>query len=702
MKLSVFLRRAAWGVPVFVIAAAGLLTPAAADPDPSVDRLQVKRAAARIDALAERALRDHHLTPNGLADDATWARRTYLAIVGRIPTADEVRAYVRSKASDKSYELVDELLASRGHESHLFNWWADLLRTRSRMPRRVSGEPYIHWLKEAIANNRPYDEMVHELLTANGAVHERGNGATGYLMRDRNMPEDNMSNTIRLFLGSRVECAQCHNHPFDKWTQKQYFEMVAFTGGVRYAKNPRRDRRVQQLSKQAQDKWGRNGIRALRRTLEPMFVGIYGSGTGAARLPKDYQYEDAKPQDWVTAAPLFDPHVSLDTNLPDPSDLPRRIRNNPRRMKKALRRMRPGAIDSREAFAGWMISPQNERFATVIANRTWKRAFGRGLIEPIDDIKDDTKPVAPELMSYLGELMLELDYDLREFERTVYYSRLWRREAVVPADVPGNIADLRGPLLRRMTAEQAWDSLLTLVVEDLDDKLASPLTPRAEYVYNEYHKLATASDEEIMERTGRLVLRYTDPEEFRKQRRRQQQERRAEMQAKRRQARDLYRAFKRAERAGDEARLKKITEELRERGLQPPGSGAGRALRDLQRASDLQSPAPDGHLLRELGQSKRDLIEAGHSDPTVPQVLALLNSFLEQRLLTNRQALLTRSLNEARGGKQAVRTAFWAVLGRSPTDAERRMWQKDVARSRNAVQDLVWTLVNAHEFLFIQ
>ena len=111
MKLSVFLRRAAWGVPVFVIAAASLLTPAAADPDPSVDRLQVKRAAARIDALAERALRDHHLTPNGLADDATWARRTYLAIVGRIPTADEVRAYVRSKASDKSYELVDELLA---------------------------------------------------------------------------------------------------------------------------------------------------------------------------------------------------------------------------------------------------------------------------------------------------------------------------------------------------------------------------------------------------------------------------------------------------------------------------------------------------------------------------------------------------------------------------------------------------------------
>ena len=84
------------------------------------------------------------------------------------------------------------------------------------------------------------------------------------------------------------------------------------------------------------------------------------------------------------------------------------------------------------------------------------------------------------------------------------------------------------------------------------------------------------------------------------------------------------------------------------------------------------------------------------------QVLALLNSFLEQRLLTNRQALLMRSLSEARGGKQTVRTAFWAVLGRAPSDAERRMWQKDVARDGKAVQDLVWTLVNTHEFLFIQ
>jgi len=702
------LRTIAWCMPAAIAILTVMSAHAVAEPSTAIETSRIKKEAAKIDSLIEAALREKGIKPNGLADESAFLRRTYLGIVGRIPTEAEVAAYRKDGSSDKARHLVDRLLDSRGHESHMFNWWADLLRARGRLAQRASGEPYMHWLKSAIARNLAYDSMVKELLTASGPLHERGNGATGYLMRDRNMPEDNMSNTIRVFLGSRVECAQCHNHPFDKWTQKQYFEMVAFTGGIRYSKNPRQDPKARELGKQAQQKWGRNGIRALRRTLEPTYVGIFGTGNGMTRLPKDYQYEDAKPQDWTTAHPMFDPPVSLNLNMPDEAELRRRIRgrNKEKRIQRALKRIRPKDADTRTAFADWMTSPENPRFAMVIANRIWKRTFGRGLIEPVDDIKENTTAVAPELMEHLSQLMIELDFDLREFERVLYYTRHWKRAAATPAHTPGDIADLRGPLLRRMTSEQAWDSLLTLVVEDIDGKLRPPLSPQAERIYTTYEKLASATDAEIMEQTAKLVLRYSDPEKFRQQQRAQRTKMQADNQRKRKAARSLYVAYGRARKAKDQAKMDEIAAKLRARGLNVPGERgrrAGRGVKDLSRASDLPSPAPDGHLLRELGQSERELISASHTDPTVPQVLALLNAFLEQKVLRNDGSTLMRSISQERGTRAKVKTAFMAVLGRSPTSSERSGWEVEVNRDpKTGMRDLVWTLVNSHEFLFIQ
>ncbi|MHC4452585.1 MAG: DUF1549 domain-containing protein [Planctomycetota bacterium] len=695
-------RTLAGGIPALLILLSAWPSDEAAADQTGLDRAAVKRMAARIDALAAEALQAHGLKPNPLAPEEVVARRTYLAIAGRIPTGAEMRAYAKASSNDKGYQLADSLLDSPAYVSHNFNWWADLLRTRGRLAQRTSGEPYMHWLKQSLAENKPYDKMVRELLTADGAVHERGNGATGYYMRDRNMPEDNMSNTIRVFLGSRVECAQCHNHPFDKWTQKQYFEMVAFTGGIQYQKNVRQDERMRKLGAQAREKWGRNGQRALFRTLQPAFIGIYGNGTGAAQLPKDYQYDNGRPNDLVEATPIFDPPVFVDVHLPDQSQPETRRGGRNRRAS-----MRLPEVDSRSLFADWLTSKRNDRFATVIANRMWKKLFGRGLIEPVDDIKDDTVPSSQKLMDHLRDLMIELDYDVKAFQRVLLYTRTWRRAACIPSEGAGNAADLRGPALRRMTAEQAWDSLLTLVVDDLDKSLQPALSRRAEVVYRQYEQLASASDEEIMERTSRWVLRYTNPEEFRRQQRQQRTKANEVRQKLKREARALYQRYNRARRQKDEAQLAEIAAELRAKGLRVPGEKrgprAGRGVRDLTRASDLPSPAPDGHLLRELGQSERELIQESHSDPTVPQVLALLNSFLEQKLLTNKQATLMREIGSARGSKSKLDAAFLAVLGRKPTSTERRDWERTLSKGGDqAVQDLVWTLVNTHEFLFIQ
>ena len=146
----------------------------------------------------------------------------------------------------------------------------------------------------------PYDELVSALITSDGPALERGNGATGYYLRDRGMPEDNMSNTVRIFLGTRLECAQCHDHPFDAWTQKDYFRMVAFTGGVKTqleSYNSPQAREVRQLV----NKLPQGQRQKVRRALQPLNLGVAGGGTGLARLPEDYQYDDGEPNEIVTA-----------------------------------------------------------------------------------------------------------------------------------------------------------------------------------------------------------------------------------------------------------------------------------------------------------------------------------------------------------------------------------------------------------------
>ncbi len=199
----------------------------------SVALENIKRISNEIDRLINDQLESTQQPNHPRTSDEVFLRRVYLDIAGRIPTIQEATRFLESSSEGKRSELIDQLLDSYGYVSRQFNFFADLLRVQSRA-RNVNGQPYIDFIKDSLSENKPYDQFVRELLCASGPMIEKGNGATGYYLRDLGMPEDNMSNTIRIFLGTRLECAQCHDHPFDKWTQRQYFEMVAFTGGMTY------------------------------------------------------------------------------------------------------------------------------------------------------------------------------------------------------------------------------------------------------------------------------------------------------------------------------------------------------------------------------------------------------------------------------------------------------------------------------------
>jgi hypothetical protein len=613
----------AWLRPAFVLL---LAVPASAAGDPS--REKILAAAREIDRLVEADLAAHGLAANPPLDDEGFVRRVHLDLVGRIPTERERAAFLAGSGPDRREALIDRLSEAPGSSSHLFNWMADLLRVKSHLQPGVAGEPYIQFIKESLAQNKPWDAFVRELVTSSGSIHQRGHGATGYYMRDRGMPEDNMSNTVTLFLGTRLECAQCHNHPFDRWTQLQFHEMVAFTGGLRYqvaefAKTPE-SRRLQGITQDL----GAPGKTADQSQAVGRFInqvrklahGVSGDGEGLYRLPKDYAYDDAKPRQTVKARPIFGPEVEVKDGR------------------------------SREAYARWLTSPENPRFTTVIANRLWKRFFGLGLIEPVDNMRDTTKPVNPALMKHLETTLIALGYDLRRFIRVLAHSRAYQREACAKEPDADEGFRFPGPLLRRMKAEQIWDSLVTLAREDVDATLRPP-GEAAEAVYRDYERLLTVTPDEAKAMVALDTLRTGDPAKYR--------------------------------------------EALKTSAVRMPEFRGGPAPAGLVRASELPQPARPEHMLGSFGQSAREQIDAASTEANVPQVLTLRNGFVDKFILGAPGSPARRA--------QDVAAVFRTVLSREPSARERERWAPDVAkRGSAALNDLIWALVNTREFIFVR
>ena len=459
----------------------------AASVDPSA-------AAKQIDSILEKDWKANGLSGNPAADDSTLVRRLYLDIVGRIPTAREAESFLNDKSPDKRAKLIDKLLASEAYVQHFFNYWADVLRvtTNGRQTGAITGSAYANFVKESLRDNKHYDDFVRELVAAQGKAWD--NGAIGYYMRDRGMPLDNMANTVRVFLGTRIECAQCHNHPFDKWTQMQFYEMAAFTYGVQTLdyygdtmddvrgllreqeamvrasfKDPERPQRVKPdrkmtkeqvaaLEKEYQRKAkeyaaqvkivaqkrneARDELRKEQRGYQEAMNDVrntmrYTSVSLRDRnptLPHDYQYDDARPKSAVEPATMLGHECT-----PRPGETPL------------------------EAYARWMTSPENPRFTTVIANRLWKRVFGLALIEPLDELMDTTVPMIPEMEEHLEKLVVDLDYDMKAILRVLYNTRTYQSEVSRDEHAPGDVYHFTGPLLRRMGAEQMWDSFVTLI-----------------------------------------------------------------------------------------------------------------------------------------------------------------------------------------------------------------------------------------------
>ena len=643
------LKRAVTSIFVGVLAQLTALTiltaaPASGEKAPApVSEETLLKAAREIDLQIAKIYKSKKVGVPEDADDSVFLRRSFLLAVGRIPTVDEARAFLESDDPDKRILLVRYLMNSPGFVSHMGNWLIDMLRVRENFENGRSAAPYMQWVRDAVKHNKPYDQIAHDLLSAQGAMWE--NGAVGYYVRDKGMPLDNMANTMRLFLGTRMECAQCHDHPFDEWERMDFYQLAAFTNG-----QSEKNRRVWSVVwKQIREaKQERTPLGRLVRFLgdEVYYSSMVGAGKGRIRLPGDYQYRDGDPGEWVSAHTPFDKSFGKSVRMSDRRD----------------------GTDGLERFSKWVTHTKNERFATIITNRMWKRITGTGLFEPVDEYVSPEETTSPELTRYLVKLMQDLKYDLNAFQRVLMLTRVYAFQASDKELSPGEKPIFDGRKISRMSAEQYWDSLVTLIAGNPDK-----LPTRASSDVIIYNGRPVLEGEINMVTLQKEVLAIDSPKELRKY------------------ALALLTRIEASKSSG-----KKKGASMMMRG----GRGRG-ALKGMARASELQSPAPKGHVLQIFGQSDRLLLDSATTEANTPQVLSMLNGQVEKLVVANDAAYIYQL---SQGSVQdRIRSLFFGTLSRRPSASEMKLMEAEIAARGDAgYRNIISALINTREFIFIQ
>ncbi|MDX1944581.1 MAG: DUF1549 and DUF1553 domain-containing protein [Pirellulaceae bacterium] len=389
---------------------------------------QLPPAANFIDELVFERLRDLGLPPSPVGDDLTFLRRATIDIAGRLPTRDEVEAFAADADANKRSALIDRLLGSDDYATYFANKWSAILRNRRRS---ASDKPeptfaFHEWIVESLATNKPYDQFVREVLTAQG---EEVKSPPVIWYREVKDQTAQLEDAAQLFLGQRIGCARCHHHPFEKWSQQDYYGFAAFFSqlDIREAKAGKKGN----AKKNEPDTPG-EPFRVLLKANTPTAV---HPRTGLA----------------VPPAGLGSPPLAIDKN-----------------------------DDAREKLADWMADPANPFFARALVNRYWKHFFGRGLVDPEDDLRMTNPPSNPELLGALARHFVEHRFDLKDLVRTICHSRAYQLSSTPNAYNADDRQNFSRFVPRRLHAEVLLDAIDAVTLAKTSFKGVSPETRAVE------------------------------------------------------------------------------------------------------------------------------------------------------------------------------------------------------------------------------
>lgn len=614
------------------------------EPKPGDDPEFLRKSALEIDRHIATFYRKRKLPVPEVTDDATFLRRAFLVAIGRIPTAEEALAFLEIEDAEKRAELIAYLLASPGYSSHMSNWAFDLLRLRDgRAGSIANNEPYRSWIRDAIDSNLAWDKLVTQLVSSEGNGWDPETAAVGYYTIDRGMPLDNLANTMRVFLGSRMECAQCHDDPFGETERMDFYHLAAFTEGQ---SEPKR-KYMHGLWRELQDQ--REERRREYQVGQLFWEKIYGmslgtSGKGRIALPSDYQYRDGKPGEVVGARTPFGQTV---------------------RMSK-----RRDKSDGREKFAEWIVTKTDPQFSAVIANRMWERIMGKGVFEPVDEYIDASETVYPDLMLYLGSLMREIDYDLRAFQHVLMLTKTFQFATNPKPSTLEAGDDFHGRKIGRLSSEQIWDSLITLATGNPDEKPRRGADRRI-FVGN---KPVLVGKMDMVQLSNEVLALDSDAA-----------------------VRKYFEKFLR-DLESDSADIS--DSESVSMGM----ASTKRYGRDAPvRASELPSPPPREHFLYLFGASDREVVEGASKEPNVGQVLSLMNGYVQRQLVNQSDAHIYKSLEGASSAAEKIRRIYVAILSRPPSEEEMGWMMEEVKlQGEEGYRNIVSALVMSSEFLFLQ
>jgi hypothetical protein len=344
-----------------------------------------------IDRLVDAKLQRIKAAPAPLCSDGDFLRRVYLDLTGLPPSPEEARAFLQDPRPSraKRLELIDRLLRSPEFDDHWTYKFADLLQVNRKYLGDKGVQAFRAWIHDAVARNMPYDALVREILTASGSAYEHPAASYFRVARDTSTATENIT---QLFMSVRFSCNKCHDHPFERWTQSQYYQLGAYFAHVGF---------------------------------KPASTGdelVYDTGAGDVKHPRTGK----------VMAPAF------------PVSYPGA----------------PNATENRrKALADWLTSPRNPFFARSFANRVWSYFLGRGIIDPVDDIRNSNPPVNGPLLDALTAEFVRSGFDMRHLMRTIVQSRVYQSSIATNPWNEDDRINFSHQVARRLTAEQLLDAI---------------------------------------------------------------------------------------------------------------------------------------------------------------------------------------------------------------------------------------------------
>jgi hypothetical protein len=615
-----------------------------------------------IDKFILERLDSEKVDPSVTCTDEEFCRRAYLDVCGVIPTREQIKLFLGDRNPEKRSKLVDNLLKSDRYAQHWEVMWGDVLREHTQSKRQEGTErgSYRTFLREALASNMPYDAFARRLITASGSPED--NPAVNFYLRDENDRVETSNTIATAFMGTRMACAQCHDHPFDKWTQNDFHNLMSFTASrtrvipdqihtilnieadVGFNRDPEMKKMFEPYYKDAHEAKEAAEKNKLHNMLsEPAPKQGAGMGMEMSMAMPDMMIKDAKGQrarniqnELMKAATkeqaekikqVFRRHQVRDVmeandgeyNMPAEGDSAKKGAKNSGEVVAALfpwdnTKKAEGKGSRRKALAEYITN--SKQFAAVQVNRLWAQLFGHGIVDPVDDFREKNTPSHPELLDWLTNEFIKCGFDNKHMIKTIMMSSTYQRSTIPNSTNKSDSNLFSHQRLRRMTAEQTFDSML--VASGFENGLENQTINVKDY-------------------------------------------------------------------AG--------------------GKKAGGGKQSVQWAEDLPTPARTGTFMNLFNQPSREQTAVKRDETgSISQALELMNGDALNKAIANSPLAKQLADSKNMSGQQVATELYLAILSRQPSADELRFVATTCKGpiTREWVDDIYWALLNSREFMFVK